>query len=125
MIPNEEKLGSDYLTSVAYEQYQRRLALMKNIRGKNQDVHNYWHHYGDFNWDYPNRWWAQIAGDCVDLNTENDYVADYLVKCYGSFIQDGQLVPYRYIRSYLTFDILQAVLFLSLQLLVRSIRTSD
>lgn len=89
MIPNEEKLGSDYLTSVAYEQYQRRLALMKNIRGKNQDVHNYWHHYGDFNWDYPNRWWAQIAGDCVDLNTENDYVADYLVKCYGSFIKMG------------------------------------
>lgn len=89
MIPNEEKLGSDYLTSVAYEQYQRRLALMKNIRGKNEDVHNYWHHFGDFNWDYPNRWWAQIAGDCVDLNTENDYVADYLVKCYGSFIKMG------------------------------------
>ena len=89
MIPNEEKLGSDYLTSVAYEQYQRRLALMKNIRGKNEDVHNYWHHFGDFNWDFPNRWWAQIAGDCVDLNTENDYVADYLVKCYGSFIKMG------------------------------------
>lgn len=89
MIPNEEKLGSDYLTSVAYEQYQRRLALMKNIRGKNQDTHNYWHHFGDFNWDFPNRWWAQIAGDCVDLNTENDYVADYLVKCYGSFIKMG------------------------------------
>ena len=89
MIPNEEKLGSDYLTSVAYEQYQRRLGLLKNIRGKNEDVHNYWHHFGDFNWDFPNRWWAQIAGDCVDLNTENDYVADYLVKCYGSFIKMG------------------------------------
>ena len=89
MIPNEEKLGSDYLTSVPYEQYQRRLGLLKNVRGKNEDVHNYWHHFGDFNWDYPNRWWAQIAGDCVDLNTENDYVADYLVKCYGSFIKMG------------------------------------
>ena len=89
MIPNEEKLGSDYLTSVPYEQYQRRLGLLKNIRGKNEDVHNYWHHFGDFNWDFPNRWWAQIAGDCVDLNTENDYVADYLVKCYGSFIKMG------------------------------------
>ena len=30
-----------------------------------------------------------MAGDCVDLNTENDYVADYLVKCYGSFIKMG------------------------------------
>ena len=89
MIPNEEKLGSDYLSSIGSEQYQRRLALMKNTRGKNQDTHNYWHHFGDFNWDLPNRWWAQIAGDCVDLNTENDYVADYLVKCYGSFIKMG------------------------------------
>ena len=89
MIPNEVKLGSDYLTSVPYEQYQRRLGLLKNVRGKNEDVHNYWHHFGDFNWDFPNRWWAQIAGDCVDLNTENDYVADYLVKCYGSFIKMG------------------------------------
>ena len=89
MIPNEEKLGSDYLTSVPYEQYQRRLGLLKNVRGKNEDVHNYWHHFGDFNWDFPNRWWAQIAGDCVDLNTENDAVADYLVKCYGSFIKMG------------------------------------
>ena len=25
----------------------------------------------------------------MDLNTENDYVADYLVKCYGSFIKMG------------------------------------
>ena len=89
MIPNEEKLGTDYLTSPGAEQYQRRLALMKNTRGKNQDTHNYWHHFGDFNWDLPNRWWAQIAGDCVDLNTENDHVADYLVKCYGSFIKMG------------------------------------
>ncbi len=44
MIPNEEKLGPTILKVSAYEQYQRRLALMKNIRGKNQDVHNYWHH---------------------------------------------------------------------------------
>ena len=38
MIPNEEKLGSDYLTSVPYEQYQRRLGLLKNVRGKNEDL---------------------------------------------------------------------------------------
>lgn len=89
MIPNEEKLGSDYLTVAGGFQYQRRLAQMKNTDGQNHDVHNYWHHFGNFNWDDPTRWWAQIAGDCVDLNTENDAVADYLVKCYGSFIKMG------------------------------------
>ena len=44
---------------------------------------------GNFNWDEPNRWWAQIAGDCVDLNTENNTVAEYLVNCYGNFIKMG------------------------------------
>ena len=29
------------------------------------DWHNYWHHFGNFNWDNETRWWAQIAGDCV------------------------------------------------------------
>ena len=62
---------------------------MKNTDGQNHDPHNYWHHFGNFNWDLPNRWWAQIAGDCVDLNTENNTVAEYLVKCYGNFIKMG------------------------------------
>ena len=88
MIPDERKLGNDYLGNVKI-QYQRRLALMKNTDGNNHDIHNYWHHFGSFNWDLPNRWWAQIAGDCVDLNTENNTVADYLVKCYGNFIKMG------------------------------------
>ena len=89
MIPNPETLGSDYPSLLPAAQYQRRLALMKNTDGQNHDPHNYWHHFGNFNWDLPNRWWAQIAGDCVDLNTENNTVADYLVKCYGNFIKMG------------------------------------
>ena len=89
MIPNFETLGSDYPSLLPAAQYQRRLALMKNTDGQNHDSHNYWHHFGNFNWDLPNRWWAQIAGDCVDLNTENNTVAEYLVKCYGNFIKMG------------------------------------
>ena len=89
MIPNLETLGSDYPSLQPGFQYQRRLAMMKNTDGQNHDPHNYWHHFGNFNWDLPNRWWAQIAGDCVDLNTENNTVADYLVKCYGNFIKMG------------------------------------
>ena len=89
MIPNLETLGSDYPGLQPGYQYQRRLAMMKNTDGQNHDPHNYWHHFGNFNWDLPNRWWAQIAGDCVDLNTENNTVADYLVKCYGNFIKMG------------------------------------
>ena len=89
MIPDESKLGSDYLGNVKI-QYQRRLALMKNTDGTNHDIHNYWHHTANnWNWDDPSRWMGQIAGDCVDLNTENDEVAQYLVDCYGQFIKMG------------------------------------
>ena len=90
MIPNLETLGSDYPGLQPGYQYQRRLALMKNTDGTNHDIHNYWHHTANnWNWDDPSRWMGQIAGDCVDLNTENDSVADYLVKCYGQFIKMG------------------------------------
>lgn len=82
-------LPSDYLDNEK-TQYQRRLALMKNTDGQNHDTNNYWHHVGSgWNWDEPSRWWGQIAGDCVDLNTENPAVAQYLVDCYGSFIKMG------------------------------------
>ena len=90
MIPNSETLGSDYPSLLPAAQYQRRLALMKNTDGNNHDIHNYWHHTANnWNWDFPSRWMGQIAGDCVDLNTENDYVAKYLVDCYGQFIKMG------------------------------------
>lgn len=83
-------LGSDYESLKPGDQYQRRLALMKNTDGKNHDTHNYWHHVANaWNWDEPSRWWGQIAGDCVDLNTENPAVDAYLVKCYGDFIKLG------------------------------------
>ena len=93
MIPYTKKDGGrlpdNYANLAGGEQYSKRLAEMKNTDGQNHDKNNYWHHYGNFNWDDDTRWWAQIAGDCVDLNTENAYVANYLVKCYGEFIKMG------------------------------------
>lgn len=90
LIPDESKLGADYNDVEGATQYQRRLQWLKNTGGKNLDNHNYWHHIGTaWNWDEPSRWWGQIAGDCVDLNTENQAVSDYLVECYGKFIEMG------------------------------------
>lgn len=89
LTPNTSVVGSDYDGLLPSAQYQRRLAMMKNTDNQNHDTKNYWHHYAEFNWDEPNRWWAQIAGDCVDLNTENPAVSDYLIKCYKKFIEMG------------------------------------
>ena len=90
IIPDESKLGSDYNDVDGDTQYARRFPYLKNTDGTNKDIHNYWHHLATaWNWDYPSRWWGQIAGDCVDLNTENPAVAEYLVECYGKFIEMG------------------------------------
>ena len=83
------QLPDNYTSLPGGQQYTERLARMKNTTGVNYDTHNYWHHYGNFNWDDPNRWFAQIAGDCVDLNTENPAVYNYLIRCYTSFIKMG------------------------------------
>ncbi len=85
----ESRLPDNYFSLSSNNQYNARLALMKNTAGVNQDTHNYWHHYAHFNWDDPSRWWGQIAGDCVDLNTENPAVSNYLVECYTNFINMG------------------------------------
>lgn len=84
------KLPDNYNDLIGSEQYAKRLAQMKNTDGQNHDINNYWHHVGnEWNWDDYSRWYGQIAGDCVDLNTENPFVSDYLVKCYGEFIKMG------------------------------------
>ncbi|MBR3871615.1 MAG: starch-binding protein [Paludibacteraceae bacterium] len=92
MVPYTKKDGGklpDNYSSSVQQQYGWRLAQMKNTDGKNNDSNNYFHHYAHFNWDNSSRWHGQIAGDCVDLNTENPAVTNYLVECYGKFIAMG------------------------------------
>lgn len=93
MIPMTESQGGAlpdaYPGMKPADQYGTRLAMMKNSDFTNRDVHNYWHHKAWFDWDDPSRWWGQIAGDCVDLNTENPAVTNYLVECYSRFIKMG------------------------------------
>ena len=90
MLHPQSKLPSNYFQMDANSQYANRLGLMKNTQGVNKDTHNYWHHVGNnWGWDDASRWWGQIAGDCVDLNTENPAVTNYLVDCYTKFIAMG------------------------------------
>lgn len=93
MVPFTQKDGGrlpdNYLDLPGGEQYGARLREMKNTDGQNHDTKNYWHHFGNFNWDNHTRWWAQIAGDCVDLNTENPATYNYLIDCYKQMIEMG------------------------------------
>ncbi len=82
------------------KQYDSRLQLMKQTKGftdmvsydKVSNSNNYYHngYFGDnYNWDDYTCKFHQIAGDCVDLNTENKAVADYTVDAYSQYIDMG------------------------------------
>ena len=89
MKPDKDRLGGSSYWDLDpnTEQYPVRWKYFKNPQ---YEPNNYYHHYGTgWNWDEPSRWWGQIAGDCVDLNTENDAVTEYIVECYGKFIEMG------------------------------------
>lgn len=88
-VKENSGLPANYATLTPQLQYQARLALMKNTDGVNHDTDNLYHHWGNFNWDEYNSQLAQIAGDCVDLNTENPKTYNYLISAYDKYINMG------------------------------------
>ena len=108
--------AEDYWSQKPGVQYQQRLNLMKNVtysgdngnstgpqpdeqdfgmdKISNSDVYNAnnYYHSGYFqspNYDDWTTKFSQIAGDCVDLNTENPAVAEYLTDTYAEYINRG------------------------------------
>ncbi len=106
MVPTKQLLDycgvstpEEYYNLPPGQQYDSRLQLMKQTQGFTDNVsrdsvanpNNYYHngYYGGFNWDdYTNKY-SQIAGDCVDLNTENSAVAKYTVDAYSNYLDMG------------------------------------
>lgn len=68
------------------KQYAKRIATMKEDQF---DTYNIYHHEKSFGYEQYIEQTGQMAGDCVDLNTENPTVANYLVEAYGKYIQMG------------------------------------
>lgn len=83
------KAYPDYHSLDPGAQFQARLAIMKNTDGQNHDTENYYHHGKDMSWESPSEQTGQIAGDCVDINTENQIVADYINGAYLDYVHMG------------------------------------
>ncbi len=84
-FPNYDSMDGD-------TQYQARLNIMKDtnvLSSAAHDTDNYYHHYKDLSWESPTVQTGQIDGDCVDVNTENPVVAEYLNECYNNYINMG------------------------------------
>ena len=76
-IGESEKSGAEY---------QSRLAALKE---DDIDTDNYYHHYKQMNYNSIACQLGQMDGDCVDLNTENPVVYNYLIKAYNQYIDMG------------------------------------
>ena len=79
----------NYASLSADAQYQARLSIMKNTDGKDHDVNDYYHHSPDMGYESKIEQTGQIAGDCVDINTENQAVATYLTDTYMDYVNMG------------------------------------
>ena len=106
MIPTKKLLDYNKVSDAAgyyalkpQQQYDSRLQIMKQTQGFTDNVSrdatcnskNYYHngYYASLNWDDYTCKYCQIAGDCVDLNTENPDVAKYTVEAYSDYIDMG------------------------------------
>ncbi|EHS55498.1 alpha-amylase family glycosyl hydrolase [Paenibacillus sp. Aloe-11] len=85
LVKTTDKLPSNYDTLTPDQQYQARLDLMKN-EGTNNNIY---HTEKSLSWESYTVQTGQIAGDCVDLNTENPAVNKYLIDTYNHYIDMG------------------------------------
>ncbi|MGG4219914.1 alpha-amylase family glycosyl hydrolase [Paenibacillus jamilae] len=85
LVKTTDKLPSNYDSMTPDQQYQARLALMKNTETNN----NVYHTEKSLSWESYTVQTGQIAGDCVDLNTENPAVNQYLIDTYNHYIDMG------------------------------------
>ena len=110
------KSAEEYWAQAPGVQYQQRLNLMKNLeyasnqgnstgslpdksdysdlkisKSSTYNPNNYYHtgYFQSLNWDDWTCKYCQIDGDCVDLNTENPAVAEYVTDSYGDYIRRG------------------------------------
>ena len=77
---------SGYSNMLPADQYQARLAVMKE--DVNDTAHNY-HHDKSLSYGSYTEQTGQMAGDCVDINTENPAVVKYLTDAYSKYLDMG------------------------------------
>jgi glycosidase len=78
--------GTNYKDLISDVQYSARISAMKE---DDTDVEKIYHHEKSMSYESYTEQIGQMAGDCVDLNTENPDVADYLREAYNKYIDMG------------------------------------
>ncbi len=72
------------------DQFQARLDVMKGHKsGMAMNKNEYYHRETGMGYESPIEQQGSMAGDCVDINTENQKVADYITKTYRDYADMG------------------------------------
>lgn len=79
-------LPSNYASIGGGRQFDARTNALKEAT---TDQYNIYHHEKSMGYEQYIEQTGSLAGDCVDLNTENPTVANYIVDKYGDFIRMG------------------------------------
>ena len=81
-----DRLFPNYDSLQPEAQFQARLAVMKEDAN---DTKHYYHHDKSLSYGSYTEQTGQMAGDCVDINTENPEVANYIVNTYMDYVNMG------------------------------------
>ena len=91
IIPGSEMATGypNYASLPAGEQFQARLDVMQATRNTKYNSKAYYHDPENAGWGQSTEQTGSIEGDCRDVNTENQPVADYINKAYTQYIDMG------------------------------------
>ncbi len=88
LIPDSvlAKAYPNYNSMKPEAQYPARIDAMKEDR---LETNHYYHHDKSLSYGSYTEQTGQMAGDCVDINTENPVVADYINETYMNYVNMG------------------------------------
>lgn len=91
VIPNSvlAKQYPNYDNELPNEQFQLRLDCLKAHRTSSLNQNEYYHREKNMGYESSIEQQGSMAGDCVDLNTENPVVAKYITDTYMDYVNMG------------------------------------
>ncbi len=91
IIPGSEMATGypNYANLPAGEQFQARLDVMQATRTPKYNSKGYYHDPENAGWGQATEQTGSIEGDCRDVNTENQPVADYINEAYTQYVNMG------------------------------------
>ncbi len=91
IIPGSEMATGypNYASLKPADQFQARLDVMQATKNPKYNSKGYYHDPENAGWGQATEQTGSIEGDCRDVNTENQPVADYINKAYTQYVDMG------------------------------------